>query len=105
MFENKGEKILVVVNGVEVLFGSTAFGAQLATIEGLQLSYEGTIKEHPDLKEDPEWKSKGVSRFTEKLNSFKTEEERAEYIIEDLRKHYFVPIAKQRKGFRPERIQ
>lgn len=105
MFEHLGEVILVRIEGQKVLFGSTAFGAVLADIEGLKLDYAGVIKEHPDLKARSDWQQEAVRRFKEKIKSFKTEEERAEYIIEDLKKHGFIPKVKQRAGFRPEVIR
>lgn len=105
MFEKEGKNILVVVKGEEVYFGSTGFGAYLSTIEGLQLSYEGVIREFPDLKENSNWQGEAVKRFTQKIKSLPTEMKRADYIIEDLRKHYFVPLYKQKNGHRPERIK
>lgn len=104
LFRFASENILVKIEGERVTFANTAFGAQESTIEGLQLDYSGAIKEFPDLKDKDNWKEITIERFKEKIKSLKTEEERAEYIIEDLRKHGYIPELKQRKGHRPKRI-
>jgi D-mannonate dehydratase len=104
LFGFGNEKILVKIEGTQVTFANTIFGAQQTTIDGLQLSYEGVIKEFPDLKEDKEWKKKAIERFKEKISNFNTEQERANYIIEDLRKYGYVPERKQINGFRPQKI-
>lgn len=75
-----------------------------ATIEGLQLSHSGVLKEFPDLEGDPEWRVKAVNRFKEKVNSFRTEEQKIDYIVEDLAKHGYTPKYKQKQGHRPERL-
>lgn len=104
MFEKLGEKQIVILDGVNVKFGDTSFGSVIADIRGIKLSYKGVIKEHPDLKENPNWNEEAINRFTEKLVLLRSEEKRAAYIIEDLKKHGFKPIAKQRHGFRSKRI-
>lgn len=101
LFGQLNEKILVRIDGEKVEFGSTSFGAVLSEIDGLQLDYEGVVREHPDLKDNPKWKEESIKRFKEKIKLLTTEEERADYIIEDLRKHDFIPLIKQKKGFRP----
>lgn len=105
MFDKEGSKVLVIIKNNELYFGNTSFGRQLATIEGLQLSYAGVIKEFPDLKENPNWRLEAIKRLKEKVRSFKLEEEQADYVIEDLRKHYFVPLFKQKQGFRMEKVK
>ena len=104
LFRFASEKILVKIDGTTVKFASISFGAKETTIEGLQLDYSGAIKEFPDLKDKKEWREITIERFKEKIKSLKTENERVEYIIEDLRKHGYIPKLKQRKGHRPERI-
>ncbi len=104
LFGFGSEKILVIIEGTNVSFCNTQFGAKKTSIDGLQLSHEGVIKEFPDLKEDKEWRKKVIERFKEKISNFNTEQERANYIIEDLRKHGYVPEQKQIGGFRPKKI-
>lgn len=99
------EVIIVVVNGNDIKFGNTTFGARLANIEGLKLDHHGVCRAFPDLKKSENWKEEAIRRFKEKIKSFKTENEKADYIIEDLRKYGYIPQKKQRKGFRPEAIK
>lgn len=104
-FEFVSEKIFVVVEGTNIKFGSTQFGAVLSDISGLKLSKEGSVKEFPDLKNREDWKEETIKRFKKKIKSFKTEEGRAKYIVKDLKKHGYKPLYKQKQGFRPEAIK
>lgn len=104
LFEFGGQKKGIEVEGDRVVFFD--FQTLLKSeIDGLQLSYEGVIKEHPDLKENPEWRRIAIERFKNHIKSFKTEEERVDYLIEDLRKWGYIPLYKQKKGFRSEKIK
>lgn len=105
IFEFGGEVILIKIDNNIVLFGNTGFGNAMADISGLRLSYEGVIKEHPDLKERDDWKEEAIKRFKEKIKSFSSEREKANYIIGDLRKFGYKPKFLQRKGFRKELMQ
>ncbi len=101
MFELGSETILVVIQSKDIKFGSTEYGARLADISGLQLNYEGVVKEFPDLNGVDNWKEEAVIRFKEKINGFKNEEETSKYIIEELEKSGYTAKYKRRKGFRP----
>ena len=101
---------LIFYHGTEVIFirvteGSIKFTTSSqkniwSSIEGLKLSKEGVIKEFPELKDNPEWKAEAIKRFKEHIMSMKTEDERVEYIIKDLKSHGYIPKFKQRHGFR-----
>ena len=101
MFSFFNEKILVTVNGNNIYFSSTAYGAVKAPIDGLRLDYTGVCKEFPDLEAKENWEDIAIARFKKKLKSFDNDEEKINYIIEDLRKFGYVPEKKQREGFRP----
>ena len=105
LFYLGGEIILVNVDGTNVKFSNSNFGAVETDISGLKLSHEGVIKEFPDLEDDENWKEKVIQRFKEHIRSLKTEEERANYIVDDLKKHGYTAKYKQRKGFRREVIK
>lgn len=105
IFDFANEKVIVIINGKEVKFGSTTYGARVASIDGLKLSYVGVIKEHPDLEGNDNWRSEAIKRFKDRINSYNNEDEIAKYIIEDLKKFGYVPKYKQRAGFRPEAIR
>lgn len=105
VFDYLGEKVLVVIDGKNIKFGNTTFGARLSTIEGLKLSYSGVCREFPDLELNPNWDKLAIKRFKEKIEKFETEEEIEKYIIEDLKKFGYVPKKRQKKGFRMEDIK
>ncbi len=105
LFNFGGDFILVKVDGNNIKFSNSSFGAVETDISGLKLNHEGVIKEFPDLKDNDNWKSKAIERFKKHIGLFKTEEEKANYIVEDLKKHGYIAKHKQRKGFRKEVIE
>lgn len=104
IFDYGTEKVEVRIDGTQCLFRTTQF-MQFTTIEGLKLSKAGVIKEFPDLKDNEKWREEAIKRFREKLKGLETEEQRMKYIIKDLTKFGYVPIAYQKKGFRPVKIK
>lgn len=100
IFQLGGENQEVIVKGNELLFFDISSGT-MTTIEGLRLSKSGSLKEFPDLKNDDEWKKKTIERLKGKMKSFKTEMEKIEYVKDELIKHGYKPLFKQRAGFRP----
>lgn|SRR3990167_4431595 len=104
-FQHTSEIVIVTIEGTKVLFGSTIFGAQMADINGLRLDFNGTIREFPDLKDDLQWREKAIERFKKHINELKEEEKIADYIIYELRNKGYQPRLKQKKGFRPTRIE
>lgn len=105
LFSFGAEHILVRIEGNVVTFGNTQYGAKMATIDGLKISQEGCIKEFPDLKDNPEWKSISIQRFKDHISNLRGETERAEYIMNDLKKWGYVPRKIFKQGFRPEVIR
>lgn len=104
MFEKANEKVLVIVEGNNVKFGNTTYGPYLASIDGLLLNHEGVVKEFPDLQGDENWKEKASSRFREKIKSFKTENEISDFMVSEMKEAGFIPLMKQKGGFRIEKI-
>jgi len=105
LFDFGNERVIIIVKGNDVKFGTTEYGSRLAGIDGLKLDYEGAIKEHPDLRYDHEWKEKTIDRFNKKIKSMKTEGEIVDYVIKELKSVGYRPLYKERKGFRPTRIK
>jgi len=101
MFELGSEVILVVIEGHDVKFGSTSYGAQMTDISGLKLDYAGVCREFPDLELAGDWQEQACERFKEKIKEMKTENETCEYIIDELEKQGYKAIQKRRGGFRP----
>ena len=104
IFELGSEVILIVIEGNDVKFGSTTYGAQLADISGLKLSYEGVVREFPDLETADDWKEIATGRFKEKLNSLKGEEAKCTYLIKELESCGYKAKSKRRNGFRTVKI-
>ena len=105
LFGFGSDKILITIKGSKIFFSSTEYGAVESTIEGLNLDYNGVIREFPDLEGDDNWKEKTIKRFKEKIKELSTEKDRADYIIYDLQKYGYVPEQIQKGGFRPEKIK
>lgn len=105
IFEFGGDVILIRINGGQVTFSNSQFGAVYAPIEKLQLNYNGVCREFPDLETRTDWREEAIKRFKDKIKSFKNEDEIAEYLIEDLRKKGYVPKYKQKSGHRKEVIK
>jgi len=99
------EIILVRVTHNDITFSNSAFGNLYAPIENLKLSKAGVIKEFPELELEEDWKEQAIERFKRKVSSLETLDKKAEYIIEDLKKHGYIPRYKQRQGFRREVIK
>lgn len=92
----------IVINGNDIRISDSE---KEAPIENIKLSYSGVIKEFPDLMNQNNWRVEAIKRFKAKLKTFKTEGEKADYIIKDLRKYGFVPKYKQKAGHRVEVIK
>lgn len=103
-FQLGTERMIVRIIGENVLFIDPQNNT-MSPIEGLNLNKAGVEKEHPDLIGDPEWKQKAVQRFVDKIKSFKTENERADWIINEMKQMGYTPLFKQRNGFRPQKLK
>jgi prolyl-tRNA synthetase len=104
IFQFGNEIIETRINGNAVFFRNSSFGSNFVTIDYLNLSKDGVLKEFPDLKDDELWKQKAIERFKNKIKNMKSEEEIEKYITEDLIKYGYVPKYRQKSGFRPEVI-
>lgn len=104
IFMYASEMLEVRVDGNNILF-RTGVNPDYVTIDSLQLSHEGVIKEFPDLEEQSNWKEQAIERFKDKISNFKKEEDKVRYIIEDLSKHGYVAKYFQKGGHRVQRIE
>ena len=100
-----GELIEIRLDNRSLYFKTVAtHNLGYAPIEGIRLSKEGCIKEHPDLKDRSDWREESIKRLKEKLKEFQTETQAMEYIILELKKIGYKPLYKQRPGFRVEKL-
>ena len=104
IFMFASEMVEVRVEGNNVTFRSGVH-PQWTTIDGLRIDYEGVCKEFPDLEGEINWKAMAIERFRDKIYCLPTEKEKIEYIMEDLKKHGYVPKYMQQGGHRPKRIE
>lgn len=103
VFQLGGDQVEVIIDKENTMFRDTSSGTT-TTIHGLKLNKPGVIKEHPDLKEDAEWKLKAIDRLKEHIKSFKTEDKKINYIKDELSKHGYTPLFKQKAGWRPAKF-
>ena len=104
IFELNSSFIQVRVIDNTCYFRTGDYGGALVPIDQLKIDKSGSIKEHPDLKDDKEWKEKTIKRFKEKIRQLKSETERTKYVIDDLKKYGYVPKYMQRVGHRKIKI-
>lgn len=100
IFQFANEYLLVRVKGKELFFKTSAFGAQWGDISGLKFSKAGTLKEYPDLVDNPQWQQIAIERLKAKINDMESEQEICDYVIKDLKEHGYVGKFKQQIGFR-----
>lgn len=105
MFDQVGEVIEIRIDGNNIYFRTSQTGGQYATIENLQISKSGCIKEHPDLKGRDDWHEESIKRFKQKVSSYDTEKEKAAYLIQDLKKYGFKPTHYQEAGHRVVKLE
>jgi hypothetical protein len=97
------EVIIVRIRGHDVSFGAnTRSNPMMAPIDGLALSHEGVIREFPELKGEPNWRIEAIAKFKEKIHSLDSEDKIYHYVVDDLKKFGWIPVYKQRQGFRME---
>ncbi len=104
IFRRGSEIIFIRIDGHNVTFSNSLYGATYAPIDNMKLDYDGVIKEHPDLKDKENWNEEAIRRFKDKIKSFETETEISDYVIKELKSVGYEPRFKQRQGHRKEAI-
>ena len=104
VFQRGSDRMAIRVIGSNVLFIDLQT-RMVSPIEGLKFNKQGVIKEHPDLKDDPEWKQKAIKRFVDKIKELPSESKRVEWLIKEMKNMSYKPLYKQRDGFRTEKIK
>ena len=104
VFQQGSERTAIRIIGANVLFIDLQTN-MVSPIEGLKFNKQGVMKEHPDLKDDPDWKQKAIQRFVDKIKELPSESKRAEWLIQEMRDMLYKPLYKQRTGFRVEKIK
>lgn len=99
-FKLAGELVSVKIEGNNLGFFDVGTG-QMTTIEGLRLSRAGVLKEHPDLKDEKDWRRIAIDRLKEHMKDLQTEKDKMRYVAFELTKFGYEPIMYQMNGFRP----
>ena len=102
-FQLGGDQIEAIIDKDNIMFRDTSSGTT-TTIHGLRISHAGTIKEHPDLIDNKDWKQIALERLKEHIKKLETEAKKLDYIKYELSKHGYTPLFKQRAGFRVQKF-
>lgn len=105
IFSYFSEVVEVRIDGNNVLFRTSQYGGAFVPIEGLRLDKNGVFKEHPDLVDKENWREEAINRFKEHIKKLESETLAMKYIIDELGKVGYKPIAYQRQGHRPQKIK
>lgn len=101
-FKLASDIVISVIDGNNLMFLDS--NNNIAVLEGLKLSYQGVIKEFPDLKDNDNWKVIALERLKEKIKSYNNEMEKMNYIKEELTKFGYDALYFQKKGWRAEKF-
>ncbi len=95
--------VSVVVKENELMFQDIGTG-MITSINGIRFSKAGVLKEFPDLKNDPDWKTKAIDRLKEHMKKKQTEMEKMLYVKEELNKFGYEALFYQRAGHRQKKF-
>ena len=85
IFEFGNQTVEVRIIEDKVLFRTSEF-QNFGSIDNICLSKTGVVTEFPDLKGNDDWERIARERFKIKMKEYKSEMDRADYIIQDLKK-------------------
>lgn len=102
-FKLASDIVEIVIDGNNLMFQDVGTG-MITSVEGLRLSKAGVLKEHPDLKDNPDWKKIAINRLKDHVKSFKNEMNKLNYVKDELNKFGYDALFYQRAGFRPKKF-
>lgn len=103
-FKLASELVAVVIKDNDLLFQDIGTGTT-TSIAGLKLSKAGVLIEHPDLKDNADWRKIAIDRLKAHMKSHESEMKKLDYIKRELIKFGYEPMFYQRAGFRPQRFK
>lgn len=107
MFEDMNRRnILIRVDGNDILIATpeTSGGGNVRFYPIKQsFQYNRVIKTYPELKESSSWRDKMDAIFKKKLNEFKTETDKAKYVIKEFEQQGCICTHYEVKGHRMRR--
>lgn len=104
IFTFGAEVVEVRIDENILLFKISTYGARYYPIENLHINKSGAIKMFPDLEDNEDWKNEALKRFKEYFIKIEGEQNKANYVIEELKKCGYIPKYKQIQGFRTQVI-
>jgi len=102
-FKYGGDNIFVIIEGNVLMFLDA--NNNITTLDGLKISRSGVIEEFPDLKDDEDWKKKGLERLKQHIKKFDTETKKMMYIKDELNKYGYEALYFCKAGFRPKNFK
>jgi len=102
-FKLGGDITVIIIKQNDILFQDLGTGTT-APLQGLKLNKDGVIKEHPDLKDNPDWRKISIERLRKHIAEYKTELDRLIYVKDELRKFGYTEMSYQRAGHRPKKF-
>lgn len=102
-FKLAADIIEIVIEGNNLMFQDVGSGI-ITSIEGVRLSKAGVLKEHPDLKDNPDWKKIAINRLKEYIKKYPKEIEKLHYVKDELNKFGYQALFYQKAGFRPKKF-
>ena len=106
IFEFAGDMVVIKIQGADVTFATsqTNFN-QFVPIEAIRLTKEGILKEHPDLKDNPDMRNIAIKRFKEHIKNLGGENKIKDYVIEELENQGYILRTIKKEGFRPVKVK
>jgi hypothetical protein len=101
-FQFGSDIIECIIDGNNIMFMDVSTG-MITTPEGLRIDRSGVYREFPDLKDDEQWKKKAIERLKEHIKTFDTNDKKLNYVKDELVKFGYVPLFRQRCGFRTDK--
>lgn len=103
-FKLGSDLIDAIIRDKNLIFHDNSSGA-ITTIEGLRISRAGVLKEHPDLKDNPDWKKIAIDRLKKHIKSLEKEIKMLYYVKDELNKFGYEALHYQKAGFRPRKFK
>lgn len=104
VFRLANQKIVITIDGDKIYFFDLNNSTNRVPIDYLRISKDGVCREFPEFKDKENWRELAISRFKYHINLLGSEDKRADYVVDELRKMGYTPELKQKHGFRAVKL-
>ena len=104
IFQRMDEVVEIRIDGNNIYLRNTQTGLSFVPLDNMLLLKSDVVKEFPDLNDNENWRQIAIQRLKDKINSFDNEDSKVQYLISELSKKGYKAIAKQKEGYRPQRL-